>query len=243
MANDRTHRPSDASLALAQGLGWFSIGLGLAELLMARRFTEALGIRGEEGLVRAYGAREVATGIGILASRDPTPWIYGRIAGDALDLATLAAAADESSRKRENVGVALAAVAGVTALDVVCAAMLSAESEADRDRAERRMRDYERRSGFPRPASAMRGAAATGGGVGSNRAFGVQVTPQGGDGRPHPVVVIARDEFDAELVAAEAAGGRADTRFVRELSEDEAEQYGLDLRRHGDAKALPALNL
>ena len=40
---------------LARALGWFSLGLGLAELLAPRLFTHALGMRGSEGLVRAYG--------------------------------------------------------------------------------------------------------------------------------------------------------------------------------------------
>jgi hypothetical protein len=244
MPHDRNHRRPDAALTLAKGLGWFSIGLGLAELLVPRRFTEALGIRGDENLVRAYGVREIATGIGILASRDPTPWIYGRIGGDALDLVTLAAAAKGAGERRDNVGVALAAVAGVTALDVACAALLSAESEADRGDQERMMRDYGRRSGFPFPPSAMRGAAVGGreGGGFPHRAFGVAVT-QEGEPRSRPLVVVARDEIEAELMAAEAAGGRANTRIVRELTETEAAEYGLDLTHHGQAKALPALNL
>ena len=32
------------------GLGWFSIGLGLTELLFARRLARTLGMRGDEGL-------------------------------------------------------------------------------------------------------------------------------------------------------------------------------------------------
>jgi hypothetical protein len=41
--------------ALARGLGVFSFALGLYELLAARSLTRALGMRGNETLVRAYG--------------------------------------------------------------------------------------------------------------------------------------------------------------------------------------------
>ncbi len=106
-------------------------------------------------LVQAYGAREIATGVGILASKDPTPWIWGRVAGDALDLATLAAALQGNPRARGNVGIAIAAVAGVTALDILCAQTLSSETTEPM----RPARDYTDRSGLPRSPDAMRGAA------------------------------------------------------------------------------------
>ena len=42
-------------------------------------------------LTRACGLREIGTGIGILTSKDPSPWIWGRVVGDALDVATVGA--------------------------------------------------------------------------------------------------------------------------------------------------------
>ena len=74
----------------ATGLGWFSIGLGLAELVFARPMSRWMGMGDKVDVVRFYGVRELAAGIGLLAAKDPTPWIWGRVAGDALDLATLA---------------------------------------------------------------------------------------------------------------------------------------------------------
>ena len=79
------------------------------------------------------------------------------------------------------------------------------------------------------------------------RSFGVQITlpdEVAGPGQVVPMVVVARDESDAELVATAAAGGgRAQAEVLRELSDEEASTYGLDLSRHGDAKTLPVLDL
>jgi hypothetical protein len=115
----------------------------------------ALGMKGQEGLIAGYGVREIATGIGILASKDPTPWIWGRVAGDGLDLATLATALEGNNPKKSNVGIAMAAVAGVTALDVYCAQTLSRESPHPLPP----MQDYSDRSGYPRGIEQSHGAA------------------------------------------------------------------------------------
>jgi len=141
----------------AHGLGIFSIALGLTELLAPRALARMTGMQGRETLLRAYGLREIVTGVGLLASPDPRPWIWGRVAGDALDLGTLAGGLVEGrGRERENVGLAVAAVAGVTLLDVLCGRALSARRRGARKRA---ARDYGDRRGMPQPAEAMRGAA------------------------------------------------------------------------------------
>jgi len=138
---------------LARGLGWFSIGLGLAELLLPRTLARATGMRGRETLLQVYGLREVATGLGILAARDPAPWVWGRVAGDALDLATLGSALDDANPSRAGSAAAFAAVAGVTLLDAACARALTTMP------APLRRYDYSDRSGLPLPAAEMRGAA------------------------------------------------------------------------------------
>jgi hypothetical protein len=152
------YHPDAPTQTLATGLGWFSIGLGLAEIVAPRSLGRWLGMDDHAGLIRTFGLREVATGIGILTQKDPTPWLWGRVAGDALDLATLATAVGENNPQRRNVGLALAAVAGVTALDVMCAQALRAEA-AERTRPPMKLRDYSSRSGFRQRPEAMRGAA------------------------------------------------------------------------------------
>jgi hypothetical protein len=140
---------------MAQGLGWFSLALGMFEVTAPHRVTEALGLEGQERLVRGYGLREIAAGLGILAASDPRPYVWARVAGDGLDLGTLATALDRHNPRRGNAGLALLAVAGVTMLDVVTAQALRPR----RRPSPQRMRDYSSRSGLPRPAAEMRGAA------------------------------------------------------------------------------------
>lgn len=104
---------------LAAGLGWFSVGLGLVELAAPGRITRWLGPGGNEALVRAYGLREIGAGVGILLGSRLAPLLWGRVAGDALDLATLAAALRGKEANRRNLAIAIGAVAGVTLLDVI----------------------------------------------------------------------------------------------------------------------------
>ncbi len=137
----------------ARGLGWFGIGLGAAEVLMPRALARALGMPGGGGLVFLYGLREIATGIGILKARNQTPWLWGRVAGDAMDLATLAAYG--GSRNKLGRGIGIVAVAGATALDVTIARALSERDE----RRTRTWADYSDRSGFKKPPEEMRGVA------------------------------------------------------------------------------------
>lgn len=155
---ERTRRQGHADTAtdtLARGLGLYSIALGIAEVVAPRTLARALGMKGQEGLIAGYGVREIATGIGILASKDPTPWIWGRVAGDGLDLATLATALEGDNPKRQNVGIAMAAVAGVTALDVYCAQTLSRETTQPLPP----LQDYSNRTGYPRGIQQSHGAA------------------------------------------------------------------------------------
>lgn len=149
-------RPS-ATRRMARGLGWFSIGLGLVELLAARALAPRLGLRGSEPLLQVFGLREIVNGIGLLGSPDArtsSGWAWARVAGDALDASTLAAAASRGGRAGAKAAAALGAVAGVAALDVTCAQALVQEA-----RAEASTTDYSDRTGIPAPPEQMRGAA------------------------------------------------------------------------------------
>jgi uncharacterized membrane protein len=118
---------------IANGLGWFSIGLGAGELLAPRFMAGLIGIKDQastRATLRTYGVREIGAGIGILTNSQPAGWLWGRVAGDILDLASLAAAMRTDSNSRGRLIAATAAVAGVTALDVYCGAGLSTNGGA-----------------------------------------------------------------------------------------------------------------
>jgi uncharacterized membrane protein len=110
---------------LARGLGWFSIGLGLAAFLAPRGVARLIGVKGHRGLIRLVGLREITSGIGILGLRTPSRWVKSRVGGDAMDLAFLGSAMVGNGNNRTKVAAATAAVAGITALDVMCSKQLS----------------------------------------------------------------------------------------------------------------------
>lgn len=128
---------------LARGLGWVGIGLGLAQLTAPHRFTRALGLDGTDSLVRAFGVREIASGV-LTLSVDKKLGLWSRVVGDVLDVATLLPALDRNNPKRDNARLALRMVVGVTVLDI-----LAAQSVSTRHRRSRSVRDYGNRSGFP----------------------------------------------------------------------------------------------
>src|SRR3954470_3765284 len=73
---------------MAKALGWFSIGLGLTELIAAERITRALGMEGRKALVGAYVAAQLGHGHRLALSRQ-APRIVEPGGGDGLDIATL----------------------------------------------------------------------------------------------------------------------------------------------------------
>jgi uncharacterized membrane protein len=110
---------------LARGLGWFSIGLGLTELLAPRVLAKAVGVRPHTGLFYFLGLREIASGIGILTQRKPAESLWSRVAGDAMDLALLGIAMKGGRNGHGRLLFATAAVMGLTALDVACSQKMS----------------------------------------------------------------------------------------------------------------------
>ena len=144
-------KPADR---LGRALGWFSLGLGLTEWLAPKAVTRWLGVEGNEGLVRAYGAREIASGV-LCLSVNNDYGAYSRVAGDAIDLASLAAAYRDDNPKKANVGIAMAAVAGIAIID----ALAGRSIRSLHNRKGEPIRDYSDRSGFPKGISYSRGKA------------------------------------------------------------------------------------
>jgi hypothetical protein len=154
-AMDMMPRSRDKSAKhLARNLGWFSIGLGVLEVAAPHRLTRVLGWRDAESTISFYGVREIATGVALLTARDPAPFVWARVAGDGLDLLSLAAGFS-GSRNKGAVALAFGTVAAVTAVDLICAQTLT----ADNQRLRTRIPDYSNRTGLPKGAVQARGAA------------------------------------------------------------------------------------
>ena len=106
---------------LSKGLGWFSIGLGAAEFFAPGGIAGLIGVENSKStrkLLRSYGLRELAAGVGILSQPDAGGWVWGRVAGDVMDLATLGSALASKRSNKLRLTTAALAVLGVTALDV-----------------------------------------------------------------------------------------------------------------------------
>jgi hypothetical protein len=127
MRRERSASHDTGTERLALALGWFSIALGMAELMAPRRLARLIGMPAHERnikVMRAFGAREIASGIGILSQPGDARWLWSRVGGDAVDLGTLGAASGDLYADTRRLAMAAAAVAGVTALDVECARRL-----------------------------------------------------------------------------------------------------------------------
>lgn len=126
-----SHSPPDMVYApgreLARALGWFSIGLGLVEMFAHRPLARLIGTDDHPVLFPLCGLRELVCGVGILSDgARPVGWLWSRVGGDAIDLALLGSALLSNDARRERVALATAAVAGVTALDVMCGTQMTA---------------------------------------------------------------------------------------------------------------------
>ena len=110
--------------ALASGLGWFSIGLGAAELAAPAMLAKLIGARNTttaRTTLRAYGVRELIAGIAILAGPRRSLPLWNRVVGDVIDLATIGLAARAKKCDRGRLFASAAGVAGVMAIDIFAA--------------------------------------------------------------------------------------------------------------------------
>jgi len=139
---------------LARALGWASIGLGVMELLAPWQITRAIGMEGQESMVRAFGAREIGSGV-VSLGPEKDAGLWSRAAGDALDMAALLAAVlRPGNRKRGTAALALLGIAGIGLLDIG-----AAQAAAARHARQGTPRSYADRSGFPKGLEKARGAA------------------------------------------------------------------------------------
>ncbi len=106
---------------IARGLGWFSLGLGIPQVLMPGRVNKLAGIENtlfRRQIMRLMGLREITAGVGIFTSQPkPAEWLWARTAGDAIDLTLLGSALKNPASRKGRLLFAMANVAGVAAAD------------------------------------------------------------------------------------------------------------------------------
>lgn len=129
-------RPSldDPDRAAARALGVYSLGLGLFVLTAPEAVKRALGLKhpSVDVLRAGYGVREVGAGVALLAQPSNPAWVWARVGGDALDIATLVAADRSDNRRRTTLRTALAGVIALTAADIALALRLGRPKPATR---------------------------------------------------------------------------------------------------------------
>jgi uncharacterized membrane protein len=125
---ERQFEPRDRAEQIARGLGLFSLGLGIAQLLAPRKVARiALGRddRRQRDAMRTIGVRELACGLGILTRRRPSGWLWTRVLGDAMDLYLLGRSLGSRRADRACTLRSMGAVLGVAALDLATSVQLS----------------------------------------------------------------------------------------------------------------------
>ena len=142
LSNDRIAPPPQihsprkrAAARRGVGLGVFSVGLGLAELLAPRGVAGLIGVpdtRRTRLVLRALGVRELLAGVGLLTQPRSGTWLWSRVIGDAMDLALLGDGFSKRRAQRGRLIAATAAVAGVTAIDALSAARQSRHASLSR---------------------------------------------------------------------------------------------------------------
>ncbi|CAN5165453.1 hypothetical protein BH24ACT10_BH24ACT10_01270 [soil metagenome] len=112
-----------AAARTTRGLGWTSLALGLPALLAPQATARFIGLRGDvqdTGALTMVGAQELLAAGGLLTGTAPRFFLWSRVAGDVAHLAALRqamAGGGGDGRTR----AATAAVAGITAVDLVAA--------------------------------------------------------------------------------------------------------------------------
>jgi uncharacterized membrane protein len=121
-------QPGGNGSGLSRAMGWFSIGLGLAQVAAPRRMARLIGIddtNSARNTLVAIGLRELMTGTGILARPQASAWLWARLGGDLIDLALLGRALGSADSDRNRATLATAAVLGAMLADWTAARQVS----------------------------------------------------------------------------------------------------------------------
>lgn len=116
-------------LIAKRALGLMSIGLGIFAVAHPERMARSLGLDMDEQAMSAFGAREIASGAGLLSPVKPGPWFWVRVGGDVMDMAALARSVQQDNPRRKMAWFALATVAAIALVDVVMAVQATVDKQ------------------------------------------------------------------------------------------------------------------
>lgn len=112
----------------AVALGWFSVGLGVAQIFAPQHVARLIGLSNDSSTratLRVIGIRELACGVGMLVQPESPTWAWGRVAGDVIDLALLGRTLTSGRADARKASAALAGVLAVGLVDAQAASELA----------------------------------------------------------------------------------------------------------------------
>jgi uncharacterized membrane protein len=115
---------------LARELGLFSVGLGITQLTAPDKVAKWIGIWRRRSIaagMRLLGARELSSGLALLF-RPYAGWLWGRFAGDLIDLFLIRRSFEARRTNRRRLAAALFGVAQVGIVDLIAASLASRRS-------------------------------------------------------------------------------------------------------------------
>jgi uncharacterized membrane protein len=136
LGNGQASGQGDPAMRRARGLGWFSVGLGLAQVMAPRMLSRL--VVGTDGVKRrrtmqAIGLRELAAGVNLLRQPRDSRWLWARVAGDVMDLALLGSAFRSRKAHPTRLATSIAAVVGVAALDYYTGKQISRQRRLEQE--------------------------------------------------------------------------------------------------------------
>lgn len=105
---------------VARGIGWVSIGVGLALVVAPTQMTKGFGMGARPNLGRFLGVRDLVLGAGLLRGESLAPWLQARAISDAGDAALLIGGAASGAFPR---GQAMLGLTVATTLSVLSFAL------------------------------------------------------------------------------------------------------------------------
>ena len=117
-AQSQARSAEGATSNRVRGLAILSLVLGAGGSFMPGAVARLSGLEPHARLLPLVGLRELAAGVGLLTSRNPTPWLWSRVVGDGMDLAViLASLMNRGNPRKLSAAITMAVVAAITAVD------------------------------------------------------------------------------------------------------------------------------